>query len=166
MSHERAYREREVKEWCLENFKPDYTPMEMLKLGVFGTNYFDKALPEDYEGLTEELVIKARMNVGNFYPGLNHYKVKAGQDYEEWVHKGWIFSCDRLGWFHWYCRWYSGRRLTTLDEYAVNGQSMDVHQIKRWIAYKKRWLSTYKGNSAMGNSPVVAQGLLQWGILV
>lgn len=72
---------------------------------------------------------------------INKWKTKVGQSYEEWEKKGWILSeylarapratCspsrtpsakyDARGWYHWYCRFWTGRRCAD-----------DERQIGRW----------------------------------
>lgn len=56
------------------------------------------------------------LNVGRqvasptYRPGVNRYGVKCGQDLKAWHDQGWIRAQDPAGWFHWYCRFYQGRR--------------------------------------------------------
>lgn len=136
-------------------FAPDYSPIRMLKLGVFGGNYFADAKTADYKDMKPALVKHAVRNGQIFWRGNNCFGVKAGLSYDEWLRNGWIFDEDPLGWFHWYCRFYSGRR-----------HARDAHQINRWIKYKDRWsdraASQLKANGKI--SPTIMQGLLQWGI--
>ncbi len=131
----------------------DYTPVEMLKLGVFGGNYFEQDV--DFAGYTPELRELAQVNVKTYSPRLNAYKAKAGQNYATWLANGWIFDEDPLGWFQWYCRFWSGRI-----------HLRDAHQIKRYNSYRGRWLSRARNDIAKGKEPsaVIKQGLLQWGI--
>ncbi len=131
----------------LSEFKPDFTPIEMMKMGVFGGAYFKEAKPEDFKGMNDSIVKMAKTQVGPFDAKNNKYGVKAGLPKSEWVKAGWIFPEDPLGWFQWYCRYYSGRR-----------HKRDEYHIKKWINYKKRW----KGRKKM--SDVIRQGLIQWAI--
>ena len=104
-------------------FKPDLTPKEMLHLGVFGGKYMTdcrKEFPKSwFEGA--QLSPKARDN------SLNYFGVDASQPLSEWRRKGWIFEDDPRGWFQWYCRYYTGRRLPGEDD----------RQIKRWKAIRR-----------------------------
>lgn len=131
----------------------DYTPIEMLEMGVFGGNYFEKDI--EFLGYTPGLRQLAQANAKKYSASHNAYKVKAGQNYEAWLASGWIFEEDPLGWFQWYCRYWSGRR-----------HERDAHQIKRHTSYKSRFLNRVRNEIARGKEPsaVMKQGLLQWGI--
>lgn len=134
-------------------FAPHLTPSQMLDRGVFGGNYFAKATWHDLEWLDPLTSQMALAQGVDFDKRKNDYGVRAGETYENWMANGWIFPEDPLGWFHWYCRYYAGRR-----------HMRDDHQIRRWQRYGIRWgrfartqLIT-KGDA----SNVVKQGLLQW----
>ena len=98
-------------------FRPQLSPKEMLKLGVFGGKYMSDC--------TEEFPVdwfeKARLCSEIHDPKLNYFGVNASQTLEEWRRKGWIYKEDPRGWFQWYCRYYMGRRCPD-----------DERQIKRW----------------------------------
>lgn len=130
------------------------TPLGMIQLGVFGGSYFGAAQEQDFEGLSPELEAAARTQVGNFKRKVNQYQVKAGLSFEEWTRFGWIFPEDPLGWFHWYCRYESGRR-----------HHRDDHQLARAAAYLDRWSLRARIQIAERGfcSLVIRQGLLQWG---
>lgn len=134
-------------------FKPAFTPAEMLEAGVFGGFYFYIALAEDLEGLDDKVLALVDQNK-RAKPSWasNFFGVKAGLDHAWWVQKGLIFPEDPIGWFHWYCRYYNGRR-----------HERDLHQIARHQNFK-RWMSTgtdqYRTKGFV--SPVVMQSLLQW----
>jgi hypothetical protein len=124
----------------------------MLDLGVFGHAYFELAIEEDYEGIRPSIVERLREQNGEPDWSKNCFGVKAGLDYAAWMENGWIFEHDPIGWFHWYMRFISGRRLGEHDE----------HQIKRYSAYA-RWYSRAVKLKAEGKqSKVINQGLLQW----
>lgn len=136
-------------------FEPAYTPVQMLKLGVFGGNYFAEADSDDYRDMKSSIVRLARENTAPFLKINNCFGVSAGLSYDEWNTRGWIFDEDPLGWFHWYCRYYSGRR-----------HFRDTHQIRRWQKYRDRWTDRAQSQlrSSGKISPVIMQGLLQWSI--
>ena len=98
-------------------FRPQLSPKEMLKLGVFGGKYLSDC--------TEEFPVdwfeKARLCSEIHDPKLNYFGVNASQTLAEWRRKGWIYKDDPRGWFQWYCRYYMGRRCPD-----------DERQIKRW----------------------------------
>lgn len=114
-------------------FKPQLTPKQMLKLGVFGGSYFSNA-PYD----------KSK----------NFFKVKASQPLSVWQKKGWIHPKDPKGWFEWYCRYYDGRRLGKEDERQIKRWLM----IRRHIIQLQRHCS--KGD--INCRPVQRQALLHW----
>lgn len=135
----------------VEGFKPHLNPREMLELGVFGGSYFHDATDEDLLGLGSATRL-AHLNRDPFDKLKNQYEVKAGEDFAAWTKNGWIFPEDPLGWFHWYCRYSSGRR-----------HERDEHQMRRWINYK-RWARVARTQQHTKGfvSSVVKQGLIQW----
>jgi hypothetical protein len=137
------------------DFKPELTPEQMLLHGVFGGSYFEKATEEDFLLMRPSIVELAIQNRGKYNKDKNLYKVKAGLNYDKWMQNGWIFDEDPLGWFHWYCRYDSGRR-----------HVCDQHQINRYQNYMKRWglTASKQKREKTDASPVIKQGLLQWGI--
>jgi hypothetical protein len=66
-----------------------------------------KELPESWlKGLNIGKLVASP----TYRPGVNRYGVKCGQDLKAWHDSGWIRAQDPAGWFHWYCRYYRGRR--------------------------------------------------------
>lgn len=105
------------------DFRPDLTPPEMLRLGVFGGKYMTDCRRE----FPASWFSKAKLSPDGADPGLNFFGVAASQPLSVWRKKGWIHPDDPRGWFQWYCRYYRGRRLP--DE--------DGRQIKRWAAIRR-----------------------------
>ena len=104
------------------DFKPELSPKQMLRLGVFGGKYMTdcrKEFPADW-------FAKARLCHERHDPALNFFGVNASQPLSVWVLKGWIYPDDPRGWFQWYCRYYMGRRCED-----------DERQIRRWIAFRR-----------------------------
>ena len=99
-------------------FKPELSPKEMLKMGVFGGVYMRDCRDEFPKDWYEH----ARLAEGARDSSLNFFEIDASQPLAEWRRKGWIFDEDPRGWFQWYCRYYMGRRLPEVD----------MSQIKRW----------------------------------
>ena len=111
------------------SFKPELTPKQMLKLGVFGGRYLrdcKKEFPADW-------FEKARLlpeGIAGHDKKLNFFGVDASQSLAEWERKGWIHQDDPRGWFQWYCRYFMGRRCED-----------DARQIARWRAFKRHHLA-------------------------
>lgn len=104
------------------DFKPQLTPSEMLKLGVFSGRY----MTDCREEFPKSWFKGAKMYKGDSPNGdkqLNFFEVFASQSLSQWKKKGWIHPQDPRGWFQWYCRYYMGRR-----------SEDDERQIKRWKA--------------------------------
>jgi len=136
-------------------FKPDLTPKEMLKLGVFGGAYFmgvKGGIPKDLPKSWFEGVVLS--DDGEKTKELNYFGIRASQSLSVWKKKGWIDKRDPHGWFQWYCRYYLGRRIPEEDE----------RQIKRWKAFK-RHLAQVAKNCRKGDihcRPKQRQALLHW----
>jgi hypothetical protein len=104
-------------------FKPQLSPREMLRLGVFGGKYMTDCRRE----FPKSWFVGAKLATGPRDRALNFFGVDASQPLAEWRRKGWIHSDDPRGWFQWYCRYYMGRRMP--DE--------DRRQIRRWKAIRR-----------------------------
>ncbi len=133
-----------------ERFNPELTPKQMLRLGVFGGKYMTdcrKEFPADW-------FAGAKLCRERHDASLNYFKVNASQPLSVWRKKGWIYSSDPRGWFQWYCRYYSGRRLPAEDNI----------QIVRWLAIRRHGAQLRK-NCAPGDiacRPRQRQALLHW----
>ncbi len=104
-------------------FKPQLTPAEMLRLGVFCGKYMTDCRGE----FPKSWFARAKLARGERDCALNFFGVDASQPLKEWKRKGWIHADDPRGWFQWYCRYFRGRRIA--DE--------DARQIKRWKAIRR-----------------------------
>lgn len=104
-------------------FRPELSPREMLRLGVFSGKYMTDCRKE----FPKSWFAGAKLASGSRDAGLNFFGIDASQPLSEWRRKGWIHRDDPRGWFQWYCRYYMGRR--TSDE--------DRRQIKRWKAIRR-----------------------------
>jgi len=100
-------------------FKPQLTPPQMLRLGVFGGKYLTDCRDE----FPRAWFTRAKLAHGSRQAKLNYFGVNASQSLATWRQSGWIRPQDPRGWFQWYCRYYMGRR--TAD---------DRRQIRRWRA--------------------------------
>lgn len=132
------------------DFKPELTPAEMLKLGVFGGKYMTDCRKEFPASWFKGAKLCSEFHDAN----LNYFKVNASQPLSVWRAKGWIYSEDPRGWFQWYCRYYLGRRLP--DE--------DRRQIKRWKAIKRHIMAIKKNcrKGDMNCRPRQRQAVLHW----
>ncbi len=136
-------------------FRPDLTPKEMLKLGVFGGAYFigvPTGIPSD---LPREWFRGVTLSQDNTkHKEHNYFHVDASQSLKVWQEKGWIYSDDPHGWFQWYCRYYLGRRIPEEDK----------RQIARWWAMR-RHITQIKKHCEGGDTtcrPVQRQAVLHW----
>ena len=131
-------------------FKPELTPKEMLRLGVFGGKYMtdcQKEFPADW-------FKDAKLDSRKHNPELNFFKVNASQPLSVWRKNGWIYKDDPRGWFQWYCRYYMGRRIPEEDK----------RQIRRW-KMMKRHAAQIKNNCKAADvscRPKQRQALLHW----
>lgn len=105
------------------DFKPELSPEEMLKMGVFGGKYMTDCKNE----FPDDWYTNAKLCTEKHDSSLNYFGVNASQPLSVWRKKGWIYKDDPRGWFQWYCRYFMGRRIPVEDE----------RQIKRWIAIKR-----------------------------
>lgn len=152
-------------------FKPDYSPKEMIKAGIFGGIYFNpeggrrglfsKRVDIDhtefpkswFKGVPESYYLSKKYD-----PNINKYGVSCGTNQEFWERAGWITrnSIDPRGWVEWYCKFYQGRRT---DD--------DERQIKRWLGVcgpNGRFRRYLENLVAQGkDSPKIRQTLLHWG---
>lgn len=105
-------------------FRPDLTPKQMLKLGIFDGFYVDNSYINEFP---KDWFKNAKLSKDKPDPKLNYFGIHASQSLDVWRKKGWIHENDPRGWFQWYCRYYMGRRI----------ESEDKRQIRRWKAMKR-----------------------------
>jgi hypothetical protein len=132
------------------SFEPELTPREMLALGVFCGKYMTDCAQE----FPQSWFQAARLAPGLPDCSLNYFSVRAGTSLKVWRAKGWIDPHDPRGWFQWYCRYYSGRRLAEEDE----------RQIGRWRAFRRHAAQVTR-HCEPGDPfcrPRQRQALLQW----
>jgi hypothetical protein len=131
-------------------FRPELTPRQMLRLGVFGGKYMTDCTGE----FPADWFERAKLCRTRHDPELNFFKVNASLPLSRWRKKGWIHKDDPRGWFQWYCRYYMGRRVPGEDE----------RQIARWKAMR-RHIAQIRRNCVKGDfscRPVQRQALLHW----
>lgn len=135
------------------NFKPELTPKEMLKLGVFGGIYMRDCKNE----FPADWFIDAKLAPEGTHKHdakLNYFGKNASQKLSIWKQKGWIYKHDPRGWFQWYCRYYMGRRIP----------EEDTRQIKRWKAIRRHIAQVYHNCRANDEfcRPRQRQAILHW----
>jgi hypothetical protein len=104
-------------------FRPELSPKDMLRLGVFGGKYMTDCTAE----FPASWFKGAKLASDGRDCSLNFFGVDASQRLSIWRLKGWIHPDDPRGWFQWYCRYYMGRRLDGEDQ----------RQIGRWKAIRR-----------------------------
>jgi hypothetical protein len=130
------------------DFKPDFTPAQCLRMGIFGGAYF-RGYPKfgrEFPHLRH--VINEAEN-----PDDNYFGVLASLSRHDWQQRGWMHDDDPRGWFQWYCRYDMGRR-----------HADDDRQISRWVKFKQRKLREIGDNEDVDYKRATRQGLLHWGI--
>ena len=131
-------------------FEPELTPAEMLKLGIFCGKYMTDCTAE----FPASWFRRAKLAPERPDCSLNYFGIRASVSLRVWIEKGWIHPDDPRGWFQWYCRYYSGRRMP--DE--------DRRQIARWRAFR-RHAAQIRKHCEPGDPfcrPKQRQALLQW----
>jgi hypothetical protein len=131
-------------------FRPELTPKQMLRMGVFGGKYMTDCRGE----FPADWFTKAKLCHARHVPELNFFGVNASQPLSVWRKKGWICKDDPRGWFQWYCRYYMGRRLPEEDK----------RQIKRWKAIQRHIAQVSKncGKGIFACRPKQRQAILHW----
>jgi hypothetical protein len=147
--------DKDGNEITYSDFKPYYTPQQMLVMGVFEGKYIN-----DCEGEFPKewyVAAKNKLSPKKADPSKNYFKIKSRLSLGEWRKRGWIpvheKDRDVRGWFQWYCRYWIGRRIPVVD----------IIQIKRWKAFARHFAQVKK--NARGNlneRPKQRQALLQW----
>ena len=135
----------------LDGFKPELTPNEMLRLGVFEGKYLNDCKDEFPKSLFDGAKTSDIAD-----PTLNFFKVKSRQPLSVWKKNGWIYKDDNRGFFQFYVRLFYGRRCPD-----------DERQVKRWKSFVARHKAQLEKNCKKGDHscrPAQRQALLQWGI--
>ena len=131
------------------DFKPELTPLQMLKMGVFGGKYLTDCRDE----FPAEWFKNAKLSPVRTNHSLNFFGVSASKPLSYWIEKGWIWPDDPRGWFQWYCRYFQGRRCED-----------DARQVARWKAMT-RHIAQLQKNCVKGDllcRPRQRQALLHW----
>ena len=90
------------------NFKPNKTPIEIIKEGAFGGTCFrdiyssvnKKWYKNSWKEFFQLKNIDTKFYASHYYDvKVNKYGVKCGTSLRFWENKGWINKIDRYGWF-------------------------------------------------------------------
>jgi hypothetical protein len=139
-------------------FKPYFSPSEMLSCGVFEGKYLNDCIFEFPKEWYISAMQKNKLSPEKADSSINCFQIKSRMSLGDWKRSGWIPQIqgdpDTRGWFQWYCRFYIGRRIPELDKI----------QIKRWRAFARHF-GQVKKNCPSGDltcRPKQRQALLQW----
>ena len=149
--------EKNINEDFIEKFKPELTPPEMLKLGIFEGKYLNDCVSEFPKEWFLESIDKLSFKKPDIT--LNQFKIKSRQSLKIWKEKGWLNkvkgqNIDCRGWFQWYCRYYLGRRIPNVD----------IVQVNRWNSFKRHRGAIVKNcdKNDCTCRPKQRQAILQW----
>ena len=120
------------------DFKPNKTPVEIIKEGAFGGTYFrdvysgvnGKWYKNSWKEFDELTNIDQKYCCSDYYDvSVNKYGIKCETSLRFWENEGWINKQDPYGWFQWYFRYWLGKR-----------SKDDKRQIKRWKGIVNRFI--------------------------
>jgi len=141
------------------DFRPRYTPQQMLRLGVFEGKYCNDQIFElPREWFLFRGSLNPRLSPERADAKCNRFGVKSRMSLVHWKKKGWAPLAeddkDIRGFFQWYMRYWLGRRQP----------SVDAIQIKRWKAFNRHHAQYVKNTRGKGKNkhPRRRQALLQW----
>lgn len=138
------------------DFRPRYTPSQMLTEGVFGGKYCNDQILEFPASWYED----SRLSPEGNNTQVNRFKTESRTPVQAWQSEGWLNPIDPRGWFEWYMRYYMGRRVE--DEFK--GMPYDRYQINRWKTFARHF-GQIKANCDANDMECrerQRQALLQW----
>lgn len=140
-----------------DDFRPYYTPQQMLTMGVFEGKYMNDCYNEFPAEWFASAIKRGKLCPDGANPQVNYFKIKSRLSLQEWRERGWVpvhkKDKDLRGWFQWYCRYWIGRRQPDVD----------IIQIKRWKAFKRHFAQVKKyAKGDITKRTRQRQALLQW----
>ena len=149
-------------------FRPQLSPAQMLRLGVFEGKYLNDCVFEFPREWYAGALRAGKLSPGKPDPTLNAFRIKSRLSLRQWRRNHWIpitkGDKDVRGWFQWYCRYWIGRRQPGVDEV----------QIARWRAFTRHRAQILASYKRLGrrrprtvaqkrkHRPRQRQALLQW----
>jgi hypothetical protein len=138
------------------DFDPEFSPAEMLEMGIFEGKYLNDCVLEFPKEWFLPAIESGTLSPERPDPMCNYFEIKSRLSLDQWRKNNWIPQIsgdpDNRGWFQWYCRYFLGRRIPKLD----------VVQIKRWRAFKRHYGAVKKNCDSLDCRPKQRQALLQW----
>lgn len=127
-------------------FKPFYTPNEMLKMGIYGGSYFGRArnylddppLKYIFQGVPNQNYIGWDYNQAINYFAVTPERLERGLNIPSALKQK-----HPLGWFQWYMSYYSGRTNRSLDAWRINQWLENINTDWYYIAN-----DTYSGGGS------------------
>jgi len=139
------------------DFKPYFTPKQMIELGIFEGKYLNDCILEFPKDWFFKPILNGKLSPEYPNPSVNYFKIKSRLSLQEWKNRKWI-PChekdkDIRGWFQWYCRYWIGRRIPEVDNI----------QIGRWKKFKRHYVQVEKNaKNQICSRQRQRQALLQW----
>ena len=142
-------------------FKPEITPSELLKLGIYGGKIFNDCFREFPREWFEDALTSDKLSILKPMRKFNHFQVDDIMALRDWMDEedsdeNSFDQEDPRGFIQWYFRFYIGRRIPDIDR----------KQILRWQKFGKRFLPSLKNSCKekdMKCKPKLRQSLIQWG---
>ena len=151
------------------DFGANKMPVEVSREGAFEGTYFrdicsginGKWYKKSWKKFDQLKNINKKYYCSDYYDdvSISKYGVKCKTSLRFWENKGWINEIDPYGWFQWYFKYLSGRKLKD-----------DERQINRWKKIVRRFrCKLVKMIKDAGSkfdysiSPKIRQILLHWG---
>lgn len=149
------------------DFRPELTPKQMLRMGVFEGKYLNDCIYELPREWYKSALLHGKLSPESADSSVNEFKVKSRQSLKTWRRNRWVpvnkNDRDVRGWFQWYCRYWLGRRQPDVDAIQIGRWRAFVRHAGQILASYKRMGSPPKTKTQkMQHRPKQRQALLQW----